>query len=314
MNFDLFKYAPSWYKLIITVFIVLTSLLITNIIALAIAAIFFNIDIKTITNYLTSGINEENINLLKFLQFFQSIGTFLIPSFVLAFLFSGESVSYLRLNKKPLPVTLILIILAAIIAIPLINYTGYLNSKLNLPDYLDGFEKKMIELENEAARLTESLLAGLTISDLIVNLVIIAVLPALSEELLFRGIIQRLFLDMTKNIHLAIIICAAIFSFFHLQFYGFLPRFLLGIYFGYLFFWTQTIWIPIAAHFINNATAVIFYHFSSKPVSQTAIDEIGKGSDDVIFLAFSLLLLTFLLGSVYYYEKINTKNPGIKEF
>src|SRR5207344_1198984 len=99
---------------------------------------------------------------------------------------------------------------------------------------------------------------GTSVLSLAINLFIIAFLPALGEELFFRGMMQKLFSQLTKNNHLAIIITSIIFSAIHLQFYGFLPRMVLGIFLGYLLVWSGSLWLPILAHFVNNASAVLF--------------------------------------------------------
>ena len=90
-----------------------------------------------------------------------------------------------------------------------------------------------------------------------------AILPAIGEELLFRGVFQRLLTEWTRNIHWGIILAALLFSFFHFEFYGFLPRFLLGVFFGYLFVWTSSIWVPILAHFTNNFIIVVYSFYQA---------------------------------------------------
>ena len=104
---------------------------------------------------------------------------------------------------------------------------------------------------------------------------LIAILPALGEELFFRGIVQRIFISWTKNPLLGIIIGAFLFSFMHLQFYGFIPRFYLGIIFGLIYFWSGSIWLPILAHFLNNAAAVIILFIYGHETVGKDIDTIG---------------------------------------
>jgi uncharacterized protein len=305
MKFNLFQYAPVWYKLIVTVFVSLSSLLFFYLLALVLAIPVFNVDIKELSDFAIKGAtNFNNTAFLKYLQFFQAIGSFLVPSFILAFLFSGSVLSYLAINKSPSSFTMFLVILSVIVALPLINYSGYLNSKLELPEYMGGIERKMIELEEEASRLIKSMLSATTITGLMINLLLIAVLPAIGEELIFRGVVQRLFIEWTKNAHLGIIITSFLFSFLHLQFFGFLPRFLLGVYFGYLFVWSGSIWIPVIAHFVNNATIVFFYHFFVKEGEKPAIDEIGISNDHVFLLIAGAFLFTVLTVSVFNYEKM----------
>src|SRR5690606_2422366 len=115
---------------------------------------------------------------------------------------------------------------------------------------------KVQELQME--KITEKILQVTSFSGLLLNLLVIAIIPAIGEELLFRGCLQPVFHRWTKNIHIAIWITAIIFSAIHVQFYGFIPRMLMGAVFGYMLYWGRSIWLPIIAHFINNATAVIY--------------------------------------------------------
>ena len=142
---------------------------------------------------------------------------------------------------------------------PVIEWTSMLNQHLVLPSWMNSIETWMRSSEDQATEITKAFLSTKSIGGLLGNLVIVAVLPALGEELLFRGLLQKLIKRMTGNGHAAIWITAALFSALHLQFFGFLPRLLLGALFGYLLEWTGMLWLPILAHFINNATGVITY-------------------------------------------------------
>jgi len=109
------------------------------------------------------------------------------------------------------------------------------------------------------------------------NIFLIAILPALGEELFFRGAIIRVFQDW-RGFKTAIWITAFIFSAIHLQFYGFLPRLLMGAFFGYLLLWSENLWLPVTAHFINNVVAVVFYYLKFNGYKLPDIDAIGTGN------------------------------------
>jgi membrane protease YdiL (CAAX protease family) len=119
----------------------------------------------------------------------------------------------------------------------------------------------MTDMEEKADKTIDLLVVSNTFHVMILNLFIIALVPAVSEEMIFRGICQKIFTNLFKSGHLAIFVTAFLFSALHFQFFGFLPRFILGIVFGYLFFWSGTIWLPVLAHFINNAVPVILAYF-----------------------------------------------------
>jgi membrane protease YdiL (CAAX protease family) len=133
----------------------------------------------------------------------------------------------------------------------------------------------------------------------IYNLLIMAVIPAIGEELLFRGVIQQQLHFRLKNPHMAIWITAMLFSAIHMQFYGFIPRMLLGAFFGYLMVWTQSLWVPVLAHFLNNAGAVSMQYFLGAELTEEKIDTFGTVTDDWIYLVISGMALIFLLRFTY---------------
>jgi len=126
------------------------------------------------------------------------------------------------------------------------------------------------------AKLTELLLNVHTLATLVFNVFLIAVIPALGEELFFRGAVQGI-LRQKMNVKVAIWITAILFSAIHMQFYGFFPRMLLGAFFGYLLFWSENLWLPIVAHFTNNGIAIIFYYLKNNGYKVQDIDTIGTG-------------------------------------
>lgn len=220
-------------------------------------------------------------NLLKSLQIVQAICLFIVPGVTFASLVSpGNTLQLLKLDKAINKKTGIIIALAIITAIPFINLLGDINAKMNLPEALSGLEHRLMEMEEKAAKLTQILVSGEHMGSLIINLLMIAVLPAIGEEIIFRGIIQGIILKGTKNIHVAVWLAAFIFSAFHLQFYGFIPRFVLGIILGYLFVFSGSIWLPILAHFVNNAMATVFYYLSNNGIIQSdKLNTIGMGDE-----------------------------------
>ena len=123
--------------------------------------------------------------------------------------------------------------------------------------------------------ITESFMKGNSFMGLLENLLVIALIPALAEEFLFRGVFQRIFINWTRNPHWGIIITSFIFSVIHLEFYGFFPRWLLGILFGYMLLWSGSIWLPIIAHFLNNGIAVITYFLINNGRVNTKMADIG---------------------------------------
>lgn len=307
-KFDLFYDIPAWNKVFIAIFVTLSCFLIFFFIALLLAIPLFNLSYAEVKQYIISGPDLSNIVIVKFFQIFQSVGVFIIPSLILAYIFHGNYWEYLKLKNSPHVVYIILSILSIVISIPIINYFSYLNSNINLPDFMGILEDKMINMENEANYLMESFFDTLTIERFILNIIMICVLPSLGEELLFRGIFQRLFIEWTKNVHIGILLGAFLFSFIHFQFFGFLPRLLLGIYFGYLFVWSRTIWLPVIVHFANNAFAVVYYYISGSNIGNSEIENLGTSEGDFIFLALSIFLTFTLIYSIYIIKRSRIVN------
>jgi hypothetical protein len=185
--------------------------------------------------------------------------------------------------------------------IPAINFSAGINARLNLPESMDVVEDKMETLRDNYNYLTNLFLNTGSVADLLVNIIVMAILPAVGEELLFRGVFQRLLTEWTRNVRWGIVLAALLFSFFHFEFYGFLPRFLLGVFFGYLFAWTSSIWIPILAHFTNNFI-IVGYSFYFKPATgPSPIEELGTHADLSLWISLAAGITASAL--LFYYEK-----------
>ncbi|MFN8206887.1 MAG: CPBP family intramembrane glutamic endopeptidase [Bacteroidales bacterium] len=232
-----------------------------------------------------------HLDLFRLLQIVQSFFFFVLPPLVFAWLVSENTTEYLSLRKAPRVRWLWGILVLVIIAVPALNLIAEMNSKMAFPDFMQSTLKWMTEKEKEAEMLTENYLGVPNLGGLLFNLFMIALLPAVGEELLFRGILQRLLSDLFRNRHWGIWISALLFTSLHLQFLTMVPRLLLGALFGYLLLWSRTLWLPIAAHFINNAMAVIFYWLWHNGYSGKEIDEIGTMESSIIPAVISLLLV-----------------------
>ena len=295
--------AHPFSKLIFAFFIILVTFLVTFIIGFLIAIPIFHINLSSFANIVSDYNDPDNLRFLKYLQTLQAIGLFIIPAFIIGYIFYPNSLSYLKFIpvKSRLIGLTILIFLAAI---PLINSVAVFNQNMQLPEWMSGIENWMQEKEAGAQELTEAFLKMNNLGSLLFNIFMIGILPAIGEELVFRGILQRIFTEWTKNIHWGIAIAAILFSAMHMQFYGFLPRMLLGIILGYLFYWSSSIWIPIIGHFINNTIAVLAYYFYSDEMTRE-IENFGADENTVIYTIVGILLVTPLL-YIFYKETKNT--------
>ena len=212
---------------------------------------------------------------LKWLQLAQTIATFALPPILCAWLWSynHQPFAWLKLDKKVPWQTVLLCIAIMICAIPGINLLADLNGRIVFPECLRSLETVLRQQEDAAAALTERFLQADNAGVLLLNIGLMALLPAFAEELTFRGTLQQIL--PSSRIHLAIWLTAIIFSAIHMQFYGFVPRMLMGAMFGYIFAWTGSLWAPIIMHFTNNAIAVLSYYWFNQI---DAIDTIGAKS------------------------------------
>lgn len=246
-----------------------------------------------------SGINKEGLNFLKILQICSAIGTFIVPAFIFARIESREPRQFLHLVKPPANLLFLLAILLVFASGPLIELAVAVNRDMKLPAALKGIEEWMKAKEYHLADLTRKLLLMDSFGGLMVNMLMIAVLPALGEELLFRGCMQQVLARWIKNHHAAIWITAIIFSAIHVQFYGFIPRMLLGALLGYLFFWGRSIWLPVIAHFINNGISVVAAYIYQR--QGQSLDKLDDATMPAGYAAcLTSLLFTALLLWLYY--------------
>jgi membrane protease YdiL (CAAX protease family) len=258
-----------------------------------------------------SGMNTpEGIGFLKYFQVVQSVGLFVVPPFVLAWLFHGNASEYLMIDRTTGWQTYLFAVLSLLMVVPFINFIGAINSQMKLPESLSGLEEWMRTMEDAAKVIVEKFMKVESISGLLFNIFMIAMLPALGEELMFRGVIQRIITNWSKNYHWGIWITAFLFSAMHMQFYGFLPRMALGAMFGYLLVWTGTMWVPILAHFVNNTMGVLGYYLIEKGAISKDVEEWGTGSEQLPLVLLSVVSVGLLLFLIYRNESVKTKMPA----
>lgn len=296
MAFTAFRDLKPYSQLFFTAFVIVVSILVFIVFSLLLAIPIWGFDTVLNLPAIDSNTPQHIINLYKLMQVTQAIGFFVVPSLILGYLFHGKANEYLFLDKSFNSQSVILIILLMFFVAPFINLINEINRNMSFPDWLAGVEEWMKNSEENAAKITEVFLNVTTIGGLAFNIFMVALLPAVGEELLFRGVIQKIFTRMTRSHHWGIWISAILFSALHLQFYGFVPRVLLGALFGYLLVWSGSMWLPIIAHFLNNAIAVIGMYFINKNMLNPDYEEIGSTTDSYYVAGISLgLVLVFML-------------------
>ena len=197
---------------------------------------------------------------MKYLQLVQSIAMFVVPPILAAVLFSKSPASWLGFNKPAAKAVFFAIVIMIVIQ-PFVSLTSELNMQFSLPESMDRLMQWMQTTEEAANSLMFSFLDTTDPVVILYNIFLIAIVPAVGEELLFRGGIQSLLIRWLKNHHVAIIATAILFSAMHMQFLTFLPRFVLGLVLGYLMVYGRSIWYSIIGHFTNNFLSLVVFHY-----------------------------------------------------
>ncbi len=221
----------------------------------------YNVDFS-LSDGFSDTLVENEISFLRYFIISQHITLFIIPGTIVLFILNRWNDEMCAFLKAPQVTEVAFVVILAFCVIPVTSFTGQINSAMDLPDWLSGVEKWMIEKEDHAHHIFNLIMVGETFPLLLLNIFMIAIIPAIGEELIFRGVLQRLFYGVFRSGHVAIWVAAFIFSAIHFQFYGLVPRFILGLLFGYLFFWSGSLWLPVIAHFVNNAIPVVAAYFN----------------------------------------------------
>ncbi len=233
---------------------------------------------------------------LRIAQVLSTIFTFLLPPILLA---ATQRVKFKEFYgfKRPGAAVLLLVILIMACSMPFMEWIGLANQRMVLPGFLKPVEQWMRQKEDEAMNMTVLLLSMRNVRDFIINISMIAMLPAIAEELLFRGGLQKLFYKKFANPHIAIWLSAFIFSAIHVQFFGFFPRMFLGAAFGYMYLWTGSLWYPMLGHFLNNGYAVCvawYLQLHHIPLAEADNSSNFKWYGYLISLVLTVILFIYL--------------------
>lgn len=198
---------------------------------------------------------SDPVTAIRLSQTIITIGTFLLPALLFAYCQDRQWFNYNAANRKPPYSMTNIVLILSITLLPVVGILSAFNQSI-MPQ--EGTVAEfMRDLEESAEHILEIVTSQRSTWDFISNLLTFAVLAGICEEFFFQGALQPLLTRWTNNPHLGILITALIFSALHFQFYGFIPRFMLGLYLGYLFFWSRSLWLPILAHVLHNALSLL---------------------------------------------------------
>lgn len=240
----IYKEKSSVSKIGLLLLLIFVSMILHTLLAVVLIGFFSDNGMVFIQNQDLS--NQASVNYLKLMQLFTAIGVFITPTLLYSY--------FTSFDFKFTPVTRQDTILVCAIMILITPFIGLLlewNMMIIFPEWL-------MQLHVNSEAIITAFLKMDTIWDLLYTIFVIAVIPAIGEELLFRGYLQQKVGSWLSNQHIAILITGLLFSMIHLDFQAIIPRFVLGVLLGYLYYWGGSLWLPILAHFVNNGQAVIF--------------------------------------------------------
>lgn len=291
------SYATLLYLFLI---VILVGLISSYLLGALVCQFIFGISFFSSSQYIFDPSNPVVIDAMKTMQLFNAIGTFVVPPILFIHLRGLSFVNYLKLEKPLSVITIVKVFVLALVMIPIANYLGFLNEYLPLPEFLNFLKLA----EEQTLKLTEQFLIMDSLFDLGLMILIMGVVAAVGEELLFRGIIQNLFQNWSKSKHLAIWLTALLFSVIHMQYHAVIPRFFLGAFIGYVYVYSGSLRSSIYLHFFYNTSLVVLTYLMQHNLVSASWESVGTANTMVLTFAFAIL---FSLSYFWFKPDINSQ-------
>lgn len=277
---------PMVLLLMLAAYVVI-GLFIFQVIGLLISLPLYGFDFDALLSDVQNPYKDDNARLpLMITQAVTSIGAFIAIPLFFSYrhlkLDFKEFAHFPKPSANPILMTSVLVFCFMIANSVLIEW----NQNITLPEFLSTFESWAREFEDRAEKLTIYLTTFDSVPYFILALFVIAVVPAVGEELLFRGLIQNLFNKIFKNVHLAIWVSSLLFALFHFQFYGVVPRMMLGVLFGYIYLWSGSLTLSMIGHFINNAFSLTIFYLSQTGTIDINLEDLESSPPYYVILLF----------------------------
>tara|TARA_B100000953_G_scaffold901_1_gene816 strand:- start:7579 stop:8454 length:876 start_codon:yes stop_codon:yes gene_type:complete len=275
-----------WKELRIIVLIIFSAFVLLNLVISGYYILSGGISSFGMENLLEDRVLMLSLNSL-------SIMIFISPYFYVNKL-SNYSIKIFPINSTPVILVLLLTFFFMILNSGVIEW----NKSINFPEFMNSFETWAFNKEKELEKITIFLVSFENNWEFLFGILSIALIPGICEEYLFRGVLQKNFYLISKNIHIAVWLSAFFFSALHLQFYGFFPRMLLGVLFGYIYYWSGSIVYPMIAHIFNNFFSLTIFYFSQKGLLNENF-EVSVNSSPKIPMALIIISAVLFIGFMY---------------
>lgn len=278
---------------------------------LACLFLFFLIAMSLLMQFIMSKMTDQ-VASLRIMAVVQDIFMFILPAIATAMISTRLPAWLLRIDKFPNAGLSLTVLCIMVVSIPAMNMLVEWNSNLTFPDSMSEIALKMKMMEEAADASVNAMLSGNGLGSLIMGILIIGIFAGFSEEIFFRGALQR-FIGFTVNHHVAIWLTAFIFSAIHLQFFGFIPRLLLGAFFGYLAYWSGSLWLAVYAHVFNNSMVVITKWLAANKLIDIDFDTIGANSADSADIVMAVISLCLVIVGIVYIRNLTTAKMNNKQ-
>ena len=306
------KTRPVWIQLLLFMGMAIGIFMIVSLLGMMILSKMTGINMFEMSDL--SKWNSDHPEMLTYVRgmlLVQFLGLFVIPSILFAYFSDPEPLKFIGLKSPFKPIYWIIGIAALILAIPMVEYTGLINKKINFGNA----QQWMQSMEDEAAQQIKFMLGKHSPGELLTNIIFISVFAGIGEELFFRGVLQRLFIRAFKNPWAGIIFTAILFSALHVQFFGFIPRMLLGVLLGAIYWYSGSLLTAMLAHFAYDAFFIVLAYFQPQIIEDTESGLINQSMQGVLAL-ISTALVVFLIwvmkrnSSISYNEVYKNDTPS----
>ncbi len=292
LDFTILKNKAFYHKILVFVMLFMAMYIIVPIVFLVFSLLFVGKD--ALDNLTEEGINS-NISWLKIMQITTQIGIFAGTAWIFARLNTKKTFEFLYLSNRGSFLFYIFSIVALMFSLPLVYILMQANQAIHFPESLSWLVNSLRSQELASEKTMELFLNVSGIGGLLFNLFLIAIVPAVCEELLFRGALQRILLERTKKVHLSVFISAVLFSAMHMQFFSFFPRLALGLVLGYAVAYGMSLGPAMVAHALNNGISVVVAYLYYNGYISSNYQDVGGTSNVWIIILTSLLCVLFIV-------------------
>jgi uncharacterized protein len=235
----------------------------------------------------------ELAGVIKGLLIVQFFGIFFLPPLIFSYLADPHPLTYVGLKAPDKGYFLFLGLITMVAAYFMVEWMAALNEDLVMRLLSKSAREWVQRGEAETDSMLENILSMKNPTDLLFSIFLVGILPAIGEELFFRGILQKLFIQIFKRAWPGIIFTAALFSAFHGQFMGFLPRMILGIVLGCLYWYSGSIFTSMVGHFVYNTVNIFLIYFKIADMDAKGATGWTTTLIGLISLGFVVFLLNF---------------------